>query len=153
MKSSWKKWLLMLLIVGIIAGYSAFFVRVHTDYQNSARWAKEQAQAKKPVDKEEIPLVQDSNKTSTGSVRSLQNKELGKITGQDWAEISADEKLKLVSTVLNGMRLTGSNIKADEKDLITVLDSFYAHENRKGTDIITAITYIGESQGLLSSSN
>lgn len=153
MKNNWKKWLLVLLILGIIAGYSAFFVRAYTDYQNSARWAKEQAQVKKSVDKKEIPSVKDSSnspKPSTGSAYSLHNKEFGKITGQDWAEISADEKLKLVSSVLNAMRLTGLNIKANEQDLITILDSFYEDENRKSTDIVTAITYIGESQGLFS---
>lgn len=142
----------MLLILGMVAGYSAFFVRVYADYQNSARWAREQALADKPADNEEVPPTTNSNadpKASAGTAHSLKNKELGKITGQDWGKISADEKFKLVSTVLNGLKLTGSNIKADEKELVATLDSFYQDENRKSTDIITAVTCIGEKRGFL----
>lgn len=143
MKRSWKKWLLAVLVTGIIVGYTAFFTRAYSDYQDSVRWANEQALADKPDT--DAPQNNTEPKPSSPTVPGLKNKELGKITGQDWAAISSDEKMKLVGTVLNGMRLTGSSIKANEKEVVLIIDSFYQDENRKNTDIITAI---GESQGI-----
>jgi hypothetical protein len=146
MKRNWKKWLLTLLAIGIIMGYTAFFTRAYSDYQESVRWADEQAAADKTETNASPNDTEPKPSSPAGS--GLQNKELGKITGHDWAAISSDEKMKLVGTVLNGMRLTGKSIKASESELVPIIDSFYQDETRKNTDIVTAINYIGESQGI-----